>query len=262
MNLYDSAPDIIRKAMVGRGMAPSQLAAAAGVSPAVLADMLAGRCTSSLRLLAAPLGLSEEALARHGEAWPVPALPACLRRLELPFGDDTVNAWLLVSDAATLLIDTGWQPDDLVDALGDNRPDHVLVTHSHRDHVGGVGRLLSAGGTRIIGMARDAEPFPANSIDIGPWNIRAVRLDGHAREALGFVITGDFPTLFATGDALFEGSMGGCPDRAAFETACRTLGTALRGCPPEAILLPGHGPPTTLGTELVRNPFAPCWGLG
>jgi glyoxylase-like metal-dependent hydrolase (beta-lactamase superfamily II) len=261
MNLYDAAPDIIRKAMVGRGMSASELAAAAGISSSVLADLLAGGSEDALPLLAGPLGLSGPALARHPGPWPRPALPVFVRRLELPFGDDSVNAWLLTSDSATLLIDTGWKPDDLADALGGIRPDLVLVTHGHRDHVGGVGRLSCEADTRIMGLAAGAEPFPENGLGVGPWTIRAVRLDGHADRALGFVIEGGFPTLFATGDAVFAGSMGGCPDRTAFETACRTLGAALDGCPPETILLPGHGQPTTLGTEWVRNPFAPCWGL-
>ena len=39
------------------------------------------------------------------------------------------------------------------------------------------------------------------------------------------------------------------------ETLLESIATLMRSYPPETIVLPGHGPVTTLGEERDRNPF-------
>jgi glyoxylase-like metal-dependent hydrolase (beta-lactamase superfamily II) len=47
----------------------------------------------------------------------------------------------------------------------------------------------------------------------------------------------------------------GRPPGADWETLVETLRALTERFPPETVVYSGHGPPTTLGTELARNPF-------
>jgi glyoxylase-like metal-dependent hydrolase (beta-lactamase superfamily II) len=58
-----------------------------------------------------------------------------------------------------------------------------------------------------------------------------------------------------TGDALFAGSIGGCATPAIYQQALRTLRAALAPLTDQTLLLPGHGPATTVGEERAGNPF-------
>ncbi len=81
-----------------------------------------------------------------------PAVPQSARPLEIYFVDvEGGAATLIVTPAGeSILVDTGWQRPDDRDArrihaaaqqAGIKRIDHLLTTHFHRDHFGGVGAL-------------------------------------------------------------------------------------------------------------------------
>jgi glyoxylase-like metal-dependent hydrolase (beta-lactamase superfamily II) len=57
------------------------------------------------------------------------------------------------------------------------------------------------------------------------------------------------------GDALFAGSMGG--GMVSWEQALRTNRAQLFSLPDDTIVVPGHGPLTTIGEEKAHNPFYP-----
>ena len=61
--------------------------------------------------------------------------------------------------------------------------------------------------------------------------------------------------VLVTGDALFAGSIGGCGTPAIYQHALRRLRDLLEPLPDETVLLPGHGPATTLCEERTANPF-------
>jgi glyoxylase-like metal-dependent hydrolase (beta-lactamase superfamily II) len=57
------------------------------------------------------------------------------------------------------------------------------------------------------------------------------------------------------GDALFAGSIGGCPDSFTYQMALRNLRHHVLSLTGDTILLPGHGPATTVALERAYNPF-------
>ncbi len=73
--------------------------------------------------------------------------------------------------------------------------------------------------------------------------------------ALGYHVDGFPIPVLVTGDALFAGSIGGCPTPARYQLALSRLREVLAPLPDETLLLPGHGLATTLGEERVANPF-------
>jgi glyoxylase-like metal-dependent hydrolase (beta-lactamase superfamily II) len=96
---------------------------------------------------------------------------------------------------------------------------------------------------------------PGDSVCCGPLVVRACDLSGHAVPALGYHIEGLSMPVLVTGDALFAGSIGGCATPAIYQQALCNLRAVLAPLPDATILLPGHGPATTLGEERGGNPF-------
>lgn len=266
MTLYDTTADLTGKALRGLGLSPEDAAKRAGLSTQQLDSFLAENFSAdTARAIAPVLGLDTTALAAHPDYRPSTTPPPQLSQLVLPFDDEEVNAWLLQKDGVALVIDAGCGSHDLAKALeqhGISRC-HLLLTHSHRDHLGGISEV----GERLISLhAPEALPGiqttvlqPGDKLSLGPFEIEAYDLIGHHPHALGYHIGGLGTPLTAVGDAVFAGSIGGCPNPAAFTDARRTITQSILCLPPETLILTGHGPLTTLAAERQSNPFLAAW---
>jgi len=79
-----------------------------------------------------------------------------------------------------------------------------------------------------------------------------VSVPGHSPAHLAYYADGG---LFS-GDVLFAGSVGRTDlPGADWDTLLASIRSLLDRYPPETVVYPGHGPLTTLGAELERNPF-------
>ncbi|RYD56127.1 MAG: hypothetical protein EOP83_21445, partial [Verrucomicrobiaceae bacterium] len=96
---------------------------------------------------------------------------------------------------------------------------------------------------------------PGESFRRGPLIVRTVDLSGHYTPSLGYLVDGLSVPVLVTGDALFAGSMGGCDTPSLYQHALARLKDVLTSLPDSTVLLPGHGPATTLGEERSGNPF-------
>jgi len=260
--LEDDFTDVIGKALRGLELTVEKAAASAGLDAAAAARLLAGSWDEgAARALAGVLDLDPDALAALPDYRPPVCDHPAITMLELPFGGFSVNAWLLDTGTGRLLIDTGCDAGSLECGLAGfcavDEIRAVIITHGHRDHVGGLG-LFGRGDVVVYGPGTGGpwkELRPGESLQCGALGVDAHDLSGHAVPALGLMIRGlDVPVL-ATGDALFAGSMGGCQGRESFDMARRTLGALLARTEPLTLLLPGHGPATRLLEETQRNPF-------
>lgn len=258
--LEDDFTYVLRKSLTGHALTPAEVAARAGLPEKAVLDFLGGAFSAeTARSLAPVLGLNADAFAGHAVYQPAPLALAGIERLDLPFGGERVNAWLLREADAVVLFDAGYETADLLREIASRSgrlPDRVFITHGHRDHVGALAHLLEAGlpvhGAEIPGTI----PMnPGDTVFCGPLAIRACDLSGHARPALGFHVDGFARPVLVTGDALFAGSMGGCATPQIYQLALRRLHHVLGSLPDSTVLLPGHGPATTLGEERVSNPF-------
>ena len=150
----------------------------------------------------------------------------------------------------------------------------ILVTHSHWDHLGGIASLAEASRAPVYMPEREAMVLEApqaffpdhpirpytpdirlqgdETIEIGGLIIDVVAVPGHSPGHLAFVIDG---ALFS-GDVLFAGSVGRTDiPFSDWDTLVESIRTLLERFPPETVVYPGHGPPTTLGAERALNPF-------
>lgn len=259
--LEDDFTYVIRKALKGHALAPSEAAQRAGLSESDVLAFTRGTFSAEIaRRLAPILGLNADALARHPDYLPQPIHHSSIQRLDLPSGgDDRVNVWLISSGSTHILFDTGQQPTSAtvaLDAMGIAKVDRVFLTHDHYDHVGGIPSFLARNVILHGPHIQHTLPLhPGETVFCGPLTLHAHDLSGHATPALGYLIHGPGTPIFVTGDALFAGSIGGCLTPTLYQNALRTLRAALTPLPDTTLLLPGHGPATTLGEERRSNPF-------
>lgn len=258
--LEDDFTYVLRKALIGHGLAPSDAAKRAGLPESEVLEFLRGRFSAATaRRLAPVLGLNAVAFTGLPSYEPGDIAMRGIMRLDLPFGSEQVNAWLVCNAETVILFDAGHDAADLIDAVTPacgRLPDQVFITHAHHDHVGAVARLRESGiPVHAAGIANTIPMQAGDTLRCGPLTIRACDLTGHATPALGFHVGGlEWPAL-VLGDALFAGSMGGCKSPATYQQALRCLRDELGGLPDATVLLPGHGPATTLGDERAANPF-------
>lgn len=256
--LYDTTADVIRKALRGLGMAPSLAAERCGLPEReVIAASRGPAGADTLTRLAPALKLDSAALAGLRRYLPKDPSIDSIIRLELSFDDETVNAWFLeTGDGGGLLFDTGDGPDDVrqaLDRLGIRKID-VLITHSHGDHTGGLPGLQGILGS-LAGPDQGELLHPGDRIRRGPLEIRVIGLPGHCPGALGYLVSGLEIPVCVTGDALFAGSIGGCGPGEPYRQALSALQAEVMSLPDETLLLPGHGPASTVGEERKANPF-------
>jgi hydroxyacylglutathione hydrolase len=152
----------------------------------------------------------------------------------------------------------------------------ILVTHCHWDHLGGVADLAEGTGAPVY-MARDEAPVLESpddyyaalgvrirpytpdvlldgdeTIDVGGLSFETLLVPGHSPAHLAFHADG---CLFS-GDVLFAGGVGRTDlPGGDWDTLVASIRTLMDRFPPETVVYPGHGPATTLGAELDRNPF-------
>ncbi len=258
--LEDDFTYVTRKALKGCGLTLANAARQAGLAELEIVAFSQGKFSASTaRRLAPVLGLNPEALAKHDRYLPKPQTLPSIHRLDLAFGADRVNAWLIWTDDALILFDTGYLASSCqaaLAALGTALPDSIFITHAHPDHTGGVPSLLAQGNRPYGCNLENAQPMnPGDTRCCGSLRIHACDLSGHANPALGFQIEGLPCPVLITGDALFAGSIGGCATPALYRHALLRLKAVLSPLPDSTLLLPGHGPATTLGEERQSNPF-------
>jgi glyoxylase-like metal-dependent hydrolase (beta-lactamase superfamily II) len=89
-------------------------------------------------------------------------------------------------------------------------------------------------------------------LDLAGIEFETLKVPGHLPGHLAFYSDG---ALFS-GDVLFAGSVGRTdrPD-GDWDSLLDSIRRLLERFPPETVVYSGHGPATTLGDELARNPF-------
>jgi hydroxyacylglutathione hydrolase len=152
------------------------------------------------------------------------------------------NAYLVADEegGAALYVDSGAPLEPLLAAAErwGVKPQVVLRTHSHADHVEHEG---------VLGL-----PVKTDAVEVGGLQVEALSTPGHSDDMVAFVVNGE--AVF-TGDTLFKDSVGG----GNFEQVRQSVMEVLMKLPPETRVLPGHTDETTIGREWEENPFVRVW---
>jgi hydroxyacylglutathione hydrolase len=200
-----------------------------------------------------------------------------------PFDENTYVA-SLAGRHDCLVVDPGLEPEKIFDYLDQQKltPAAFLITHGHADHIGGnealkarwpeVPLVIGAGdapkltdawlnlsgqfGLPIVSPPADVLLREGDVYRAAGFDLQVLEIPGHSIGHVVFVWQAPSPAVVFGGDVLFAGSIGRTdfPDgsHAQLITGIRTKLFAL---PDDTIVLPGHGPTTTVGQEKRSNPF-------
>jgi len=192
------------------------------------------------------------------------------------------NGYVLDSAGVCWVVDPGPWPEPLLELLRRRRirPECLLLTHGHGDHIAGLGALKAAWpDAKIVCPAADANmlsdpsanlsaefalPLTAPPADqlvesgqvllCGDSHWQVLDTSGHTPGGVSYYCPEAEAVL--TGDALFEGSIGRTDlPGADFDQLIGNLRRNLLPLPGETRVLPGHGPESTIGRERRSNPF-------
>ena len=200
------------------------------------------------------LGLLSEAEPQHDVMeTPAPGIGRLVAANPSAMTYHGTNTYLVEQADGLAVIDPGPDLPAHVEAIlraGDGRIRRILLTHTHRDHVGAAAALATASGAPVLGL-RPPAPGEAiadgHSVGAGERALVALHTPGHAADHLCFRL-GD--TLF-TGDHVmgWSTSVVWPPDgnMAAYMASLRLLLAS-----PDRLYLPGHGPPVREPHRLVR----------
>jgi hydroxyacylglutathione hydrolase len=201
----------------------------------------------------------------------------------LPVGPLQCNC-SIVGDEATreaMVIDPG---DDIEDVLALLRKHNlqvkqIVITHAHIDHVGGAMKLKAATGAPILLNENDYELLKmldsqaawvgmrspgqvsidqsvkqADTVTAGSLSADVLHTPGHTEGSICLYFSAEKKVI--AGDTLFAGSIGRTDlPGGSMKKIIQSLHGKLLALPDETVVVPGHGPLTTIGEERESNPF-------
>ncbi len=201
----------------------------------------------------------------------------------LPVGPLQCNCSIIGDESSreAMVIDPG---DDIEDVLAivekhQLKVKQIIITHAHIDHVGGAMKLRARTGAPIllnqndyallkmldmqaawVGMRSpgkveiDASLEHDQTLHTGSLSANVLHTPGHTEGSVCLYFPAE--KLLIAGDTLFARSIGRTDlPGGSYQKILSSLHTRVLALPDETIVVPGHGPGTTIGEEREENPF-------
>lgn len=183
-----------------------------------------------------------------------------------------------------LVVDPGLDPRDILEWIDERMlvPAAILNTHGHADHIAGnnmlkerwpnvpllIGHgdaykltdpdanLSSVYGLPFRSVPADRVLREGERVAFGGFELEVLETPGHSAGHIVFVWKEPSPWIVFGGDVLFAGGIGRTdfPD-GNFNDLVASIRDKLFTLPDDTLVLPGHGPTTTIGEERRFNPF-------
>ncbi|MDQ6825491.1 MAG: MBL fold metallo-hydrolase [Candidatus Eremiobacteraeota bacterium] len=272
MEMEDTFGDIIRKASQAIGKTAQVLSRETGIDSNRIADFITDKAPpteNEARTLAKALNLdpgklADIALGRwHPQEREQPSYIG--HQINKPHPSNGYFV-ILHDQQVAAFVDPGGAQENIISALkrAPVKLQYILLTHKHRDHCDAlrpvraafpdaqpvIHRLdASALGDAVRGAIgiNDGDTLP-----FGNGEIRLLHTPGHTDGSSCFI----YKSSLFSGDTLFAGSVGKIfGERFGYQDLLHGVGTKLFSLPEDMVVLPGHGPPSTIAEERAHNPF-------
>jgi hydroxyacylglutathione hydrolase len=190
------------------------------------------------------------------------------------------NCYLLADSKSkkTAIIDPGDETQEIIKKIKEDGLSPVLIinTHGHADHIGANSALKKyydipvyihrqedpylkdaekncsyLAGENLVSDSADIVLEDKSTIELGELLLKIIFTPGHTEGGICIRVE----DLLFTGDTLFDDSVGRCDLYGGDEGKLKESLKKITKLPPETIILPGHGPASTLERELKENPF-------
>ena len=180
-----------------------------------------------------------------------------------------------------MVIDPGDDVQEVLDLIRKHnlQVKQIVITPAHIDHVGGAMKLRTATGAPIllnqndyallkmldaqaawIGMPSpgkvdiDRSVTTGESVSAGSLTADILHTPGHTEGSICLYFAADKKLI--AGDTLFAGSIGRTDlPGGSMQKILHSLHDTVLALPDETLVVPGHGPLTTIGEERETNPF-------
>ncbi|MCL2197054.1 MAG: MBL fold metallo-hydrolase [Treponema sp.] len=157
------------------------------------------------------------------------------------------------SHNVAILVDPGSMEKQTLDSIESNNLDlkAVLITHDHENHVQGIKTLKKIYNADVIAVNPKIMDVKATMVKdgdkliIGGFSIEVISIPGHSSDSVVYKIE----NMLFTGDVLTAGLVGSTASAYGAATQMNKLRSRLLSLPGDYVVLPGHGPPTTMEAE-------------
>jgi len=177
-----------------------------------------------------------------------------IARLELgPYG---ANCYVIVCRVTgdSIIVDAPAEPRQILKALENTSPRYIVITHSHRDHIGALRELKDELGVPIAMHPLDSKDLAAipevnlgegDHLEFGQLRFKVLHTPGHTPGSI-CLLSGRY---LISGDTIFPGGPGKTQTPAGFAQLVESILKKIFVLPDDTEVFPGHGTGTVLARE-------------
>lgn len=192
---------------------------------------------------------------------------------------------LYADDSRCVIVDPGFYSDgerrEFFSFIAEKnlRPEAILITHCHVDHIWGAKETQARFGIPLYMGPEDVSVYETkdriyarlgvtgpdysfsvtqvgdgDTIEAAGFKFKVITTPGHSPGGVCYLEEGE--KIMFTGDTLFAGTIGRTDlFLGEYDDLIRSIMEKLIWMDPEIRICPGHGPSSTIGTERTNNPF-------
>ncbi len=173
-----------------------------------------------------------------------------------------VNGYILscASTKEAVVVDPGLPVEKLAEQTVGLTVKYIVATHGHPGHVAGKDDLKELTGGQTAIHTADAKQFlrsadryllDGDELEFGEFKLSVLHTPGHTPGSVCFLVANHA----FVGDTILAGGIGKQTPETDLRRQMMSIGTKLLRLPLTTALYPGHGPATSLESELAQNPI-------